>query len=93
MQNGRARTAAVAQDLRPTTSSAAVMQESTCVSGLARSLAAGSLPFGLALLGTVVANFPVSFTEGFLPTPCFALMPVYFWGWLRPDLMPPWAVF
>lgn len=51
------------------------------------------VPFGFALFGAMLANFPVSFTGGFLPTPLFALMPVYFWGLLRPDLMPPWVAF
>lgn len=54
---------------------------------------AAMVPFGFALLGAMIANFPVSFTGGFLPTPLFALMPVYFWGLLRPDLMPPWVAF
>ena len=52
---------------------------------------AALVPFGLAIVGTMVANFPISFTNGFLPVPLFGLMPVYFWGLLRPDLMPPWA--
>jgi rod shape-determining protein MreD len=52
---------------------------------------AALVPFGLAIIGTVVANFPISFTNGFLPAPLFGLMPVYFWGLLRPDLMPPSA--
>jgi len=54
---------------------------------------AALVPFGLALLGTLIANFPISFTGGLLPTPLFGLMPVYFWGLLRPDLMTPWAAF
>lgn len=49
------------------------------------------VPFGLAIIGTMIANFPISFTGGFLPAPLFGLMPVYFWGLMRPDLMPPWA--
>jgi rod shape-determining protein MreD len=52
---------------------------------------AALVPFGLAIIGTAIANFPVSFTNGFLPAPLFGLMPVYFWGLLRPDLMPAWA--
>jgi rod shape-determining protein MreD len=51
------------------------------------------VPFGFALLGAMIANFPVTFTSGVLPTPLFALMPVYFWGLLRPDLMPHWVAF
>jgi len=52
---------------------------------------AALVPFSLAIIGTVAANFPISVTNGFLPVPLFGLMPVYFWGLLRPDLMPPWA--
>lgn len=52
---------------------------------------AALVPFALALLGTVVANLPISFTGGLLPTPQFGLMAIYFWGLMRPDLMPPWA--
>jgi rod shape-determining protein MreD len=52
---------------------------------------AALVPFALAIIGTAIANFPVSVTNGFLPAPLFGLMPLYFWGLLRPDLMPPWA--
>ena len=52
---------------------------------------ASTVPFLLAILGAVVANFPVSFF-GYFPTPMFAIMPVYFWCLVRPDLMPPAAV-
>lgn len=51
------------------------------------------VPVLLAILGTVIANLQISFTNGLLPTPLFGLMAVYFWGLLRPDLMPPWAAF
>jgi rod shape-determining protein MreD len=54
---------------------------------------AALVPFGMALAGAMIANFPLSFTGGLLPTPLFALMPVYFWGLVRPDLMPVWAAF
>jgi len=54
---------------------------------------AAMVPFGLAILGSVLANFPVSFSRGFLPAPLFGLMPVYFFGLMRPDLMPAWAAF
>ncbi|HEY3638783.1 MAG TPA: hypothetical protein VGK90_11585 [Rhizomicrobium sp.] len=52
---------------------------------------AAIVPLVLAILGTMIANFPISLTNGLLPAPLFGLMPVYFWGLLRPDLMPPWA--
>ncbi|HLY04242.1 MAG TPA: hypothetical protein VKR31_00695 [Rhizomicrobium sp.] len=52
---------------------------------------AALVPFGLAVVGSLLANFPISFTDGFLPAPLFGLMPVYFFGLMRPDLMPVWA--
>jgi rod shape-determining protein MreD len=67
----------------------AAMQELFSLPGF-RTLA-GLLPFVFALLGTLIANFPISLTGGVLPAPLFGLMPVYFWGLVRPDLMPPWA--
>ena len=54
---------------------------------------AALVPFGMALVGSLLANFPISFTSGFLPAPLFGLMPVYFFGLMRPDLMPVWAAF
>lgn len=50
-------------------------------------------PFLCALVGVVVANLPVTFLGGIVPAPLFALMPIYFWCLMRPDLMPPFAVF
>jgi|HubBroStandDraft_5_1064220.scaffolds.fasta_scaffold07695_2 cell shape-determining protein MreD len=53
---------------------------------------ASVIPVTLALLGVVIANLPVSFLGGFVPAPLLGLMPIYFWGLVRPDLMPPfWA--
>jgi len=49
------------------------------------------LPFGMAIIGSLLANFPISFTDGFLPAPLFGLMPVYYFGLMRPDLMPVWT--
>ena len=54
---------------------------------------AALMPFILAVLATAVANFPITFTNGAFPTPLFGLMAVYFWGLMRPDLMPPLAAF
>ncbi len=51
------------------------------------------LPFVLGVLGAVVANFPVALGVGWLPSPLFVLMPIYFWCLVRPDLMPPAAAF
>jgi rod shape-determining protein MreD len=48
-------------------------------------------PFLCGLLGAALANIPISILGGLVPPPLFALMPVYFWCLMRPDLMPPWA--
>ena len=54
---------------------------------------AAFVPFLCGVLGAVIANAPISVTAGFLPPPLFALMPLYFWCLVRPDLMPPSAAF
>ncbi|HVV64009.1 MAG TPA: hypothetical protein VHC42_00955, partial [Rhizomicrobium sp.] len=55
-------------------------------------IVASAIPATLAVLGTLVANMPVSFLGGIVPPPLLGLMPIYFWCLLRPDIMPPfWA--
>lgn len=54
---------------------------------------AALVPFLCSVLGAIIANAPISVTGGFLPPPLLALMPVYFWCLVRPDLMPPSAAF
>ena len=49
------------------------------------------IPIFLGMVGAFVANIPISIFGGHLPPPLLALMPVYFWCLVRPDLMPPWA--
>ena len=51
------------------------------------------VPVSLALLGAMIANFPVSILGGLLPPPLLAFMPLYFWSLVRPDLMTPFWVF
>jgi len=51
------------------------------------------IPTLCALVGVVIPGVPVSMTGGLVPPPMFALMPVYFWALIRPDLMPPAIVF
>lgn len=54
---------------------------------------ASVIPVTLAILGTLIANTPVSFLGGIVPPPLLGLMPIYFWCLVRPDLMPPfWAL-
>ncbi len=51
-----------------------------------------AIPVLLGILGSVIANFPVSFFGGWLSPPMLAFMPLYFWAIVRPDLMTPfWA--
>ena len=52
-----------------------------------------AIPFLCAIVGAFATNMPVSLVGGVLPSPMFALMPIYFWCLVRPDLMPPFAVF
>lgn len=51
------------------------------------------IPVTLAILGALIANFPVSVFGGLVPPPLLAFMPLYFWGMVRPDLMTPFWVF
>ncbi len=57
------------------------------------SFLAAFIPFLSAVLGATAANIPISFFGGIVPPPLLALMPVYFWCLVRPDLMPPSAAF
>jgi rod shape-determining protein MreD len=57
------------------------------------SFLAALVPFLSGLLGAVAANIPISLFGGLFPPPLLALMPVYFWCLVRPDLMPPSAAF
>lgn len=51
------------------------------------------IPVGLALLGVMLGNFPISFLGGLVPPPLLVLMPVYYWAIVRPDLMSPFWIF
>jgi rod shape-determining protein MreD len=59
----------------------------------ASSVVAALVPFLCAVFGVALANLPVSFLGGLVPPPLLALMPVYFWCLVRPDLMPPAVAF
>lgn len=53
---------------------------------------ANLVPVALAILGAIIGNLPVSLLGGVVPAPLLALMPVYFWCLVRPDVMSPaWA--
>ncbi len=59
---------------------------------LGRALA-GATPFFCGVVAVALANVPVSLLGGQVPAPLLALMPVYFWCLVRPDLMPPAVAF
>jgi rod shape-determining protein MreD len=50
------------------------------------------LPGLSAVLLVILVNLPVSLTGGLFPAPLLALIAVYFWALVRPDLMPPFLV-
>ena len=54
---------------------------------------AAVIPFVCGVFAVALANLPVSFLGGLVPPPLLALMPVYFWCLVRPDLMPPVLAF
>src|SRR5258708_21678523 len=51
------------------------------------------IPMLCGLLGVVIANIPISVLGGLVPPPLLALVPVYFWCLVRPDLMTPAVAF
>jgi len=63
------------------------------MSSSASAFAAAITPFLCCLFAIALANMPVSLLGGIVPPPLFALMPVYFWCLVRPDLMPPALAF
>src|ERR1700760_3836061 len=50
------------------------------------------VPLICGLVCVFIANIPVSLLDGLVPSPLLALVPVYFWCLVRPDLMTPAAV-
>ncbi len=53
---------------------------------------AGAVPMFTGLFFVLVANVPISLLAGMVPAPLLALVPIYFWCLVRPDLMTPAAV-
>ena len=51
------------------------------------------LPLLCGFAAVLISNLPLSLTNGLFPAPLLALVPVYFWCLVRPDLMTPAAVF
>ena len=60
---------------------------------LLQRLASALVPFLCGLAGVIIANIPISFVGGLVPPPLLALIPIYFWCLVRPDLMTPAAAF
>ncbi|HEY0281737.1 MAG TPA: rod shape-determining protein MreD, partial [Rhizomicrobium sp.] len=53
---------------------------------------ASIVPVSCGVICVFAANLPFSFMGPWVPSPLYALMPVYFWCLVRPDLMSPaWA--
>src|SRR3569833_3148458 len=53
---------------------------------------AGLTPLLTGLVFVLIANIPISLLGGLVPPPLLALVPVYFWCLVRPDLMTPACV-
>lgn len=51
------------------------------------------VPVLCGLVAVVISSLPISLTNGLVPAPLLALVPIYFWCLVRPDLMTPAAVF
>jgi rod shape-determining protein MreD len=51
------------------------------------------IPLMCGLMGVLIANIPISVLGGLVPAPLLALVPIYFWCLVRPDLMTPSATF
>ena len=53
---------------------------------------ANAVPVLFGLIGVVITNLQISMVGVWIPSPMYALMPIYFWCLVRPDLMSPgWA--
>jgi rod shape-determining protein MreD len=51
------------------------------------------VPILCGFVAVLISNLPLSVTNGLVPSPLLGLVPIYFWGLVRPDLMTPAAVF
>lgn len=54
---------------------------------------ASLIPLVCGLLAVVAGNLPISLPDDLMAAPLLALIPVYFWCLVRPDLMTPAATF
>ncbi len=54
---------------------------------------ANLIPVLFGLLGVIITNLPFSVLGNWIPSPMYALMPVYYWCLVRPDLMTPGRAF
>jgi rod shape-determining protein MreD len=51
------------------------------------------VPLLCGFLAVLLSNIPISLVGGMVPAPLLALVPIYFWCLVRPDLMTPAAAF
>jgi rod shape-determining protein MreD len=64
------------------------LPDRTATAAALRSLAR-MIPLASGIICAFISNIPVSLTSGALPPPLLALVPIYFWCLVRPDLMTP----
>ena len=48
-----------------------------------------AVPVLFAFVGILLTNTPIAIFGSWVPAPMYALMPVYYWALVRPDLMSP----
>jgi rod shape-determining protein MreD len=56
-------------------------------------IVSNSIPVLCGLVGVVITNLPFSILGSWIPSPMYALMPIYFWCLVRQDLMTPGRAF
>jgi rod shape-determining protein MreD len=61
--------------------------------GTALKVLARFVPLACGIFCAFLSNIPISVTGGALPPPLLALVPVYYWCLVRPDLMTPATAF
>ena len=60
---------------------------------MAAKVLAPVVPLLCGFLAVLLSNVPISLVSGLVPAPLLALVPLYFWCLVRPDLMTPAAAF
>jgi len=60
---------------------------------MAARVLAPMVPLLCGFLAVLLSNIPISLVGGLVPPPLLALVPIYYWCLVRPDLMTPAAAF